>query len=505
MTERIVSSMSSLVTVGNYTFPLYLILMAGCGAALAAAGIYMLIFLLAVRRFDPAAEARPVRAAFPVLALTWGFIIIVLTCSRDASYAEPFGRFLESYYQAWSSVSVPQWENIVLNILLFVPLGFFISGCHRKLSMALPVVFVCALYSFAIEVYQYYSMTGIAEIDDIVDNTLGSLIGCGLYYIARSVVRFRRGPLFRRILFGLTPVFICIGAGTVILAAYRMKPYGNFATSVLYPQKTYTMYISWEVPETQMEDPEKTVSGIFQTHEGTEAEAFELAGQIFEAFGETADDWSLESSDGVTTVATDDGRFTMKIQLNGMRYTFYPTANGGDFSGISSSAATMKEARVRQELERYGFTLPDDAAFRDNSDGSYTFTIYSSDDAGNLSSGKFTVYFAGDVRTSVQFLGIDNQVVQGNEIGEEEILTPSQIRLLVRSGYFQISEWNQRTNPIENIKIDKLSVTHGTDSKGYVRDVYVLRAKINNSKEYYYITIPAAADENNRAAVQLAE
>ena len=505
MIFRIVSSMGAMVTVGNYTFPLYLLLMAGCGVALAAAGIYMLIFLLAVRRFDPSAEAHPVRAAFPFLAVMWGIIIIVLTCSRDASYEEPFGRFMESYYQAWSSASVSQWENIVLNILLFVPLGFFVSGCHRKLSLALPVVFMCALYSFAIEVYQYYSLTGIAEIDDIVDNTLGSLIGCGLYYVARSLLRYRHDRLVRRILLGLTPVFICVGAGVAIRTAYRMKPYGNFATSVLYPQKTYSMYISWEVPDTQMEDPEQTDSAIFQTHEGTEAEAFALAGEVFGNFGETADDWSLETSDGVTSVATDDGRYTMKIQLSGMRYTFYPTANGGDFSGISSSAATMKEAKARQELERYGFTLPDDAAFRDNSDGSYTFSVYSRDGSGDLSSGKFTVYFSGDVRTSVQFLGIDDQVVQGNEVGREEILTPAQIRLLVRSGYFQISEWNQRTDPIENIKIDKLSITHGTDSKGYVRDVYVLRARINNGKEYHYITIPAAAAENNRAAVQLAQ
>lgn len=505
MAERIISSMSSLVTVGNYTFPLYLILLAGFGTALAAAGIYMLIFLLAVRRFDPSAEAVPVRAAFPILAFTWGFVIVVLTCSRDPSYEEPFGRFLESYYSAWTSASVSQWENIFLNIVLFVPLGFFVSGCHRKLNLAVPVVFVCALYSFAIEVYQYYSLTGYAEVDDIVDNAFGSLIGCGLYYIARSLLRYWHDHLLRRILFGLTPVFICISTTAAIVTVYRTKPYGNFATSVLYPQKTYSMYISWEVPETQMEDPEQTVSGIFQTHVGTEQEAFDLAGKIFSSFGETADDWSLSTSDGVTTVATDDGRYTMEIQLNGMRYTFYPTANGGDFSGISSSAATMKETRVRSELERFGFTLPDDATFRDNSDGSYTFTVYSNDDSGNLSSGKFTVYFTGDVRTSVQFLGVDNQIVQGNEIGEEEILTPTQIRLLVRNGYFQISEWNQRANPIENITIDKLSVTHGTDSKGYVRDVYVLRAKINNSKEYYYITIPAAAAENNRAAVQLTE
>lgn len=501
MAGRIVSSLTSLVTVGQYTFPLYLILIGGVGLALAAAGIYMLVFLLAVRRYDPAAEARPVRAAFPILAVMWGFIVVIMTCSRDASVEEPFGRFLESYFSAWSADSATQWQNIMLNVLLFVPLGFFITGCHRKLKFAPAVVFICALYSFAIEVYQYYSLTGYAEIDDIVDNAFGALVGCGLYYVVRVLVRKTSVHPVRSVLFGLTPVFICIGVMAGIAAAYRTKPYGNFASAVLYPQKTYTMYISWNVPESQMEDPSDTMSGIYQTHVGTQEEAFELAGTIFEQFGEEADDWSLETEDGVTTVKTDDGRYTMKIDLNGMRYTFYPTVTGGDFTTISSSAATLKEARVRSELKQYGFELPEDAVFRDNSDGSYTFSIYSQDESGKLQNGKFTVYFSGDVRSSVRFLGVGNQVIQGNEVGREEILTPTQIRRLVRYGYFQISGWNFRSNPIEKITIDKLSITHGTDSKGYIRDVYVLRAKINGGKEYYYITIPAAASENNKIAL----
>lgn len=502
MAERIVSSMTTLVTVGNYTFPLYLIIIGGAGLALAAAGIYMLIFLLSVRRYDPSREAHPMRAACPILSLMWGFVILLLTCSRDPSYAAPFGRFLESYFRAWSTASGTLWENIALNILLFVPLGFFLTGSGRNYSFVLPEIFICALYSFAIEVYQYYSYTGYAEIDDIVNNTFGGIIGCGLYYMAASIVRERGNHLFRRILTGLTPIFVLIGGAAAISGAYNAKPYGNFATSVLYPQKTYSMYISWEVPEAQMTDPDTTESGIYETHIGTEEEAFELADSIFQELGEMADTWSLETQDGVTTVMTDDGRYTMEIELNGMRFTFYPTASGGDFSGISNSAANMKESRVRSLLEQYGFTLPDDATFADNSDGSYTFTVYSSNDDGTLQSGKFTVYFSGDKNSSVIFLGVDNQIIQGTEVGKEEILTPTQIRLLVRNGYFQVAGWNLRTDPIETITIDKLSVSHTADSKGYIRDVYVLRATINDSDDYYYIVIPAAASENNKTVVQ---
>lgn len=502
MAERIVESFGSTMSVGTIELPLYLILLIGIVASLLAAGIYMLIFYVYVGRYDKYAEAHPHRAAFAVLALTWILIVLGLTCSRDPKYEEPFGRFLESYFAAWSSASASLWQNIALNVILFIPFGFFVSGTHKKLNFAPAVCFISALLSFAVEVYQYYSMTGYAEFDDIIDNTMGGLIGWGLYYILSSAAHHRKDHLARRIFVGLLPGLVCAGVSFTILLAYWMKPYGNFATSVLYPQKTYSMYISWEVPDTQMEDPDSLESAIYKNHIGTKDEAFSLANDYFSFFGTTADDWSLETDGDSVTVSSDDEQYTMVISLNGMTYKFFPATSDAEFSKQSSSTVSMSEDKIEGYLNAYGCTIPDGSKFRDNEDGSYTFTIYSTDEDGTLHSGKLTAYFGGDAKEGVEFLGFDNEVIEGKEVGTEEILTPTQIRLLVRNGYFQIPDWNQRTNPISKITISKLSVTHGVDSKGYIRDVYVLRAKINDEKEHYYITIPAAASANNKTVVK---
>ena len=59
------------------------------------------------------------------------------------------------------------WSNILLNVLLFVPLGF-LSGNMR-------VVITGSLISLGIEVTQFIGVLGFCEIDDVLNNTVGTV------------------------------------------------------------------------------------------------------------------------------------------------------------------------------------------------------------------------------------------------------------------------------------------------------------------------------------------
>lgn len=61
------------------------------------------------------------------------------------------------------------WEDIALNILLFIPLGFLI-GSWRGLLMGF-------IFSVAIEVIQYCGRIGFCEMDDVLNNSIGTGIG----------------------------------------------------------------------------------------------------------------------------------------------------------------------------------------------------------------------------------------------------------------------------------------------------------------------------------------
>lgn len=64
------------------------------------------------------------------------------------------------------------------NLIWFVPLGLLlpIIGLKRKTTFALGF-----LLSLLIEILQYLFAIGVTELDDLILNTLGCLIGIGVY------------------------------------------------------------------------------------------------------------------------------------------------------------------------------------------------------------------------------------------------------------------------------------------------------------------------------------
>ncbi|OLP64232.1 hypothetical protein BACPU_27120 [Bacillus pumilus] len=79
--------------------------------------------------------------------------------------------------------------NLAGNILLFVPLGFFLCHHFRTLRWQ-KSIFAGFILSTVIEVFQWiFSQSGIitrsSDIDDMILNTLGTAIGCIVYQVYR--------------------------------------------------------------------------------------------------------------------------------------------------------------------------------------------------------------------------------------------------------------------------------------------------------------------------------
>lgn len=71
--------------------------------------------------------------------------------------------------------------NILGNIVIFIPLGLYVSFLHRK-GKLLSNTAVVAAVSTAAEVAQYLFRVGAADIDDVILNTLGGFLGALLFY-----------------------------------------------------------------------------------------------------------------------------------------------------------------------------------------------------------------------------------------------------------------------------------------------------------------------------------
>lgn len=77
-------------------------------------------------------------------------------------------------------------ENI-MNVVVFVPVGIFLGACIKgtKWWLALLIGFGISL---SIESLQYFFHKGFSEIDDVIHNMLGCLIGYGTFVGIRRII-----------------------------------------------------------------------------------------------------------------------------------------------------------------------------------------------------------------------------------------------------------------------------------------------------------------------------
>ena len=74
-------------------------------------------------------------------------------------------------------------SEVILNIAVFIPFGTYLSMLDRKMKV-LPVFAVSLMY----EVLQYCFAIGASDITDLLGNTLGGIIGIGIFAVCSKIL-----------------------------------------------------------------------------------------------------------------------------------------------------------------------------------------------------------------------------------------------------------------------------------------------------------------------------
>lgn len=82
--------------------------------------------------------------------------------------------------------------NLFGNVIIFIPFGFFLPMGSRNKSFFLTLL-LSFLLSLGIECFQLITMVGSFDVDDIILNTLGGIIGYIFYAICAGIRRLFGG------------------------------------------------------------------------------------------------------------------------------------------------------------------------------------------------------------------------------------------------------------------------------------------------------------------------
>jgi glycopeptide antibiotics resistance protein len=127
-----------------------------------------------------------VLAAYLVLILALTLVLFRTPTHRPETNLRPFYAIVRDCRAGGRDFAV----NIAGNVAAFIPLGFLLPLAWRRPVRAWQVALLAAVLSAAIEAAQYASARGVADVDDVLLNTLGGLLG---YAAFRAWRRHRPG------------------------------------------------------------------------------------------------------------------------------------------------------------------------------------------------------------------------------------------------------------------------------------------------------------------------
>ncbi len=106
---------------------------------------------------------------------------------ETANY-EPF-RMIRLYLRHWERIPRLAFANLVYNVAAFLPFGILVPLLRRGTRYLLITVLSAALFSLFLEGIQLVTLLGEFDVDDILLNSLGAVLGMAGFGLVRRLSR----------------------------------------------------------------------------------------------------------------------------------------------------------------------------------------------------------------------------------------------------------------------------------------------------------------------------
>ena len=419
--------------------------------------------------------------------LFWGLFIIYAVMVLGAtmlSRGNYFGNnkiypLFYSYKDAWNDFSQTEWRNIILNICMFVPLGIFIPLLSKKTEKFWIVFSAGVAITCCIEIFQLVTKRGIFEPDDLLGNTVGTMIGYGIYRLVQYEVRKKKKECrekFIQVVWFQIPILITVLSFACIFLIYYMKELGNLSDSYIIKQKNIEV-----TSDVSLSDERESVM-VYKTDILTTSETMELAERLFEKQGTCLEHKSTDIYENTAVYYSEDGKFSVWVEYKGgtFSYTNYDKVFESQEDKEKGSNLTREE--LVENLREYGIFLPEENELVSKSENMYLLNVDCIKENGKIYDGslKCTYYDDGS------FGRIEYNIFQLEEYKEFKIISQEEAYKKLQNGEFL---YYRKDDSIMDIRVQQVDLVYELDTKGFYQPVY--RFEVITGDLWTTIMIPA--------------
>ena len=383
-----------------------------------------------------------------------------------------------SYKDAWIQGSVTAWRNIILNIIAFIPFGFLIPAGIKKMQQFWKTYLAGFLFTLLIEMIQLITGRGLFEVDDLIYNTLGSIIGYGIFTIIKAIIckvrkRCKTPYTWKKLLLFQIPLIFTIlfFAGTYI--AYQNQEYGNLSIENILPYEKENFEVSTDI---KMEDKEDIFT-VYKCNIFTKDEMIKFAEKFYDVLGVSFDKKNIEFYGDAAMFRSDSG-YDLWVYYKGGRFTLidFETMHGEDHYKINKHP---DEQEVKDALLQYGIHIPDEVPMEEAENNSVKFEMSITNDRSIIEG-----YVSGTYYENGRFGEIEHNFIKYDYYKDVKIISPKEAYEDLCQGKF-----NYYGDEYLNIKVKNYEIRYSVDTKGFYQPYYSFDCDING--EDVRLEVPA--------------
>ena len=379
-----------------------------------------------------------------------------------------------AWREALNNYSAKKLANVLLNVAMFVPLGFLLPLLwkkFRKWYLAIPAGFC---FSLAIELVQLAACSGVFDVDDLFANTLGTVIG---YLLVMTVLRIFAE---KRLKSGLTYGCLCLAvilSICSIFVLYRAQEYGNLPNAPAYTVDTSgtEWTLDCDLPASSGE------AAVYRTQSRTMQDCDVFAEEFREIIDTEYNTISYyEEAAYYMDNGTDGGAHFLHVNYLDTGYSYTAIYD------IDPTWADADRETVEAALEKFPLLLPEYAEFSIDGDGWYSFSVEQYVDGAVMVDGELRCRYASDglIRE------IQNSLLSYAYYDTVAIISAEEAYSRLCAGKFGNAMLFEYHMP-DAVSVFSCSLEYEIDTKGFYQPVYRFEVASPDGDYQDSIMIPA--------------
>ena len=405
------------------------------------------------------------KAVCALLLVGWAAVTVFVTLLRSESGEFAVRQWNLQLFRAWREAyqrfTLQIWLNVLLNIALFVPLGFLLpllSKPFRKWYATLGAGFGVSLL---IELTQLLTARGMCDVDDLFTNTLGAMLGwCAAMLVLALHQKSRAWPRCC----ALPAAFVL--ALSAIFISYAAQPYGNLRDASITTADLSG--VRWSVDHPLDED--SRTAWVYQAQALDNAGADRFAAEFAAVHGIEFPD--VDYYDDTALYMNHSTGDFLNVTLHDGTWDYWISDSIAPVLDVPPQDVT--EELLRETLGNLGFSISADTAFTLSPYGETSYrAVFAAGllpTDGSFLHGTLVCVLDAQDDGKAELSNLENRITTLAPVREEPILSPAQALAALQSGKSFNGAWFAQS--VRQIEVRSCTLDYLSDSKGFYQPVY---------------------------------